>query len=500
MHKVKMLFYGINGTGLGHISRLLAVARSTRDLLHAMRIKADFHLVTTSEAPQIAWDFPVYKLPSKTVIRDTDTNNLTFAAVSQFFVTNLVALIRPDILVMDTIPQGSFGEFLLMKTFCDKKVLIDRHKNSAITSGAVYLSHLSMYDLILTPDHPSKKVLYSMPEEMQERNVFTGVVHGVCKEELLSKKEVRRLFGVADDQTLIYVSAGGGGDKSVEKDIRALVGAISQNMKHFVLVGYGPLYRGEKIYKQNVVPLSDPDSKKYFGGIDLAFSAAGYNTFEELLATKVPTTFFSQAKGMDCQEQRIDYGMKNGWNRKLQNFDPLSIEEEVEALKRSIQEIRRNLNERKDLYGALVSAVEMLKLHSSIEHSPIEYRLIFLVAQLKKYWANVCIDSSGCNVSFAEAASCAIEWVGLCKNDVEYQSWIDGMHLGWVQNNNSDESSEDVLRVGRQLALIKKRNDLSDSRFANILKSFVKEYGNDRIAQLDCFIYNRVNNATQITG
>ena len=92
-NSVKALFYGINGTGLGHISRLLNIARSTREILHAQGLTADFHFITTSEASQMAWDFPVYKLPSKTVIAGCDTKNKEFAAQSQFFISNLVALI-----------------------------------------------------------------------------------------------------------------------------------------------------------------------------------------------------------------------------------------------------------------------------------------------------------------------------------------------------------------------------------------------------------------------
>ena len=69
MPRVRLLFYAINGTGLGHLTRLLAVARSCRELLDALEQEADIRFLTSSEASEVVWDFPVYKLPSKTVAR-----------------------------------------------------------------------------------------------------------------------------------------------------------------------------------------------------------------------------------------------------------------------------------------------------------------------------------------------------------------------------------------------------------------------------------------------
>ena len=69
MHRLKLLFYAINGTGLGHLTRLLAVARSCREMAAAMGLESDIRFLTSSEASEVVWDFPVYKLPSKTVAR-----------------------------------------------------------------------------------------------------------------------------------------------------------------------------------------------------------------------------------------------------------------------------------------------------------------------------------------------------------------------------------------------------------------------------------------------
>jgi len=75
---LKIMFYAINGTGLGHLSRLLNLAREARSVLHAMDLKADFQFLTTSEASQACFDFPVYKLPSKTLLSQSDGSNKAY--------------------------------------------------------------------------------------------------------------------------------------------------------------------------------------------------------------------------------------------------------------------------------------------------------------------------------------------------------------------------------------------------------------------------------------
>lgn len=50
----RILFYANNGTGLGHLSRLPAIARQARELPACQRIEPGFHFLTTSEAAETA--------------------------------------------------------------------------------------------------------------------------------------------------------------------------------------------------------------------------------------------------------------------------------------------------------------------------------------------------------------------------------------------------------------------------------------------------------------
>jgi len=453
-----------------------------REILHALGLGADFHLLTTSEAPQQGWDFPTYKLPSKTVVAEVDTSNEEFASHSTFLNTNLVATFRPDLLVLDTMPQGSFGEFQGMRVFAKSTAFIRRHTNPAAVNQPVYRSHMGLYDLILTPDNPEEAYRYTTPEEVRNRSVFTGIVHGYRAEEAWSREAVRAHFGVQPHQTLMYISAGGGGDKRAETDLTRLIDAASSDPAHFILVGYGPLYRGRKRYASNIIPLTDPDVRQYFGGLDLAISAAGYNTYEELLAAGVPSAFFGQVKGMDCQDERVSIGVKNGWNRELSEFDPFSVQEEITTLKRSdIQQmIRSRLAQRGISDGGLVAAVELLKLHAGLKGSPVILSKVYLAAVMRRVWPAIALRtgvlSEQARAAYVRAVDMALTWQQLVYTQRGQQLLLEDALMAW-RTGTCPESIVSLLETGHALANLQIELQVGEIKFASLLKQSLQIHG-----------------------
>jgi len=473
---VKILFYGINGTGLGHISRLLNIAREARALLHAVGEKADFQFLTTSEAPQMAWDFPVWKLPSKTIVAGADTSNRTYAANCRFFITNLLGTFRPDILVVDTIPEGSFNEFVMLRDFCKATVFINRHTNETVAKSAVRLSHLALYDLVLVPDVEASRDRYVIPEGLENRFVFTGYVHGFRREDALTRPRVRKLFGVKEHQRVIYISAGGGGDKRAEENLRVLVDTVSSDPNNVVLVGYGPLYRGDKIYRENVIPLSDPDTRKFFDGVEVAFSAAGYNTYQELLAASVPTAFFAQRKGMDCQDERVRLGVEQGWHVELKSIDPESVAAALAFLtdRSNHADITEALSTREKPFGALASALEILKLHSSLKGSRVDFQKLHLVAALRRWWECLWLDTQG--ASFADVVAAVLQWKSLSVSAHEMQAFCSDAIVAVRDTRLQDtffNTVDGLLRFGVHLTTLQKSMELRNGDLKKMIQPFL---------------------------
>jgi Glycosyltransferase family 28 C-terminal domain len=78
------------------------------------------------------------------------------------------------------------------------------------------------------------------------------------------------------------------------------------------VVGAGPLYHGEIVRGRDITWLSGFFASEDFLGLDLAISAAGYNSFHELLLAGVPTIFYSQEKIADEQFRRVEAATQAG--------------------------------------------------------------------------------------------------------------------------------------------------------------------------------------------
>lgn len=409
MPRVRLLFYAINGTGLGHLTRLLAVARSCRELLEALEQEADIRFLTSSEASEVVWDFPVYKLPSKTVARTVKMGVDEFEAESKLLVTNLMASFKPDVLVVDTLPQGSYREIAFLKTFVSRMVYIDRHKDPSVTRTELHQKHVALYDRVLIPDHPEAAARYEHSKEVIPKRKFVGPIHLFEPHSSLTRAEVRERFDLQPGQRLFYLSGGGGSESREFLKETAL--RLATNQQNFVLVGWGPLHQGELIFRKNIVSLTDAGSRQLFRGVDIALSAAGYNTYQELLAARVPTVFYAQPKGMDRQDERIALGAERGWHLNLESLDSERACEQLERL--TDENVRGGilsaLDERAPAGGRWTAAAEILTLHSSLSHSSVNRTLLYQTALWRQDWSRL---------NFSSTATTARRWLKhLCHNE-----------------------------------------------------------------------------------
>ncbi len=389
--RLKILFYAINGTGLGHLQRLLSVARPLRDLVTAFGGRVDIQIVTTSDAPSVAWDFPVYKLPSKSTVRKQGGPVEDFQRIARLTLIQLAASFRPDLLVLDTVPEGAFHELLVLRDHAVLTAFIDRRRDLKTAVSKVHQSHLALYDLVLVPDYEHRAQHYPMDLQLQSRRRFVGPIHGWSAHRAWSREEVRRRLAVPEDRRVVYLSAGGGGDRRARDQMEALVRVLADDPRFFLLLGYGPLFRGPLLYGPHRIPFTGAEVGRYFLGVDVAISAAGYNTFQELLAAEVPTAFFAQAKGLDRQDERISEGLGSGFHLELPDFQSETIRNTVDRLTEPdvVTSIRGRLSTRPVADGALRAASELLRAAVENGRGGMDRGEIPLAEQWLGHWAEV---------------------------------------------------------------------------------------------------------------
>jgi predicted glycosyltransferase len=96
----RFLFYAVNGLGLGHVTRLLSIARA----LKRLSPEAEVLFLTSSEADHVIYreGFAAVKLPSKTIRERCGLRKGSYLKLVQTVTWNTLAAFDPDVLVVDT--------------------------------------------------------------------------------------------------------------------------------------------------------------------------------------------------------------------------------------------------------------------------------------------------------------------------------------------------------------------------------------------------------------
>ncbi len=310
----RIVLYAVNGAGLGHLTRLLGVARWLRRTMALLDGQVpEVIFLTSSEASAVLLraGFVSFKLPSKTVVRLAGMDVLEYRRLARHFVWQTLGVFNPDLLVVDTFPAGSFDELLQLLDGPFHKAFIHREVKPEFAERPVFQAAAGLYDTIVSPHRPPEPPPGAPadappPSPFPGRAmIWTGEVLQFDRVELPARDAIRRSLGVAPGSRLIYVSAGGGGDPGAEAALEALAADLGQDPSLTLIVGAGPLYRGRRLGGPRLIWSADPGAFELMSACDAAVSAGGYNTFHELLYLRVPTVFFAQEKIADDQRRRI---------------------------------------------------------------------------------------------------------------------------------------------------------------------------------------------------
>jgi UDP-N-acetylglucosamine--N-acetylmuramyl-(pentapeptide) pyrophosphoryl-undecaprenol N-acetylglucosamine transferase len=307
---IRIVNYAINGIGVGHITRLKAVAKWLRTLAPDYGLQAEILFVTTSEADTLVTRerFPVFKVPSRSVLQHSVRSQKTYHQAVRNCLASILQNLNPSLLVVDSVPTGSFNEFaptedMDMLKFCHRKAFILRPTRASKASSSHFQRALNMYDLILVPE-TRKSATIHIPADLYDRVDWCGPIMSCEKSDFLERPAALKSLGITERGLNVYISTGGGGHRDAEGLIEAICGALEPCRDLQLLVGAGPLYRGKKWTQSNLVWLETMEMASHLSAVDIAISSAGYNSFHELLFAGVPTIFVPLEAAADDQLER----------------------------------------------------------------------------------------------------------------------------------------------------------------------------------------------------
>ncbi len=347
--KQSILFIVINGDGLGHLTRALAVARRLSKF-------SDFDVIfyTTS----IAWElvknfgFPCYYIPARERMRE-DVSMRDWESKIQLKLEDIIKTHRPGIAVFDGAYPSTAILAPLMKIDWIKKLWIKREGDRPNMSG--FEIYDKFFDNIVVPTEVGLSY-----QDTPSRKWYCSPILMLDGTQGYERTQVRELYHVNEEDCFWYVQLGNEETYDKKEKVDFVIKQLLQNKRNVILLGESISGTPQNIRDERVITIRDYPNSRLFKGIDCAVSAAGYNTFHELLSFKIPSIFIPNLRVLkDNQAARAKRAEDLGIGIAL--TDTFHFFEALTNFEKLVEEFRNNLEKIEFMNGAMQVADYIVK-------------------------------------------------------------------------------------------------------------------------------------------
>lgn len=320
----RVLFMTSNGAGMGHLTRLLSIARRNEGRFRP-------YFVSLSSAVPVVDN---YGYPFE-YIASSGSMEVGWKGWNSYLVERVeltLERIRPDAIVFDgTVPYGGLIE--LMNRYPCARVWVRRGmwKSSA---SAKSLERAKAFDLVIEPGDYARA--YDTGPTSQARGAMRiGPVTLLDEHEVLGVEEGRQrvslVSGQAAPRALITLGAG---------NINAIGDAQTIAIEEFRAAGWQCYVTKPAIANANgrtldsgLQTVNHYPLAEYARGFDAAISAAGYNSFHEWMSLGLPAVWIpNEHTSVDDQLARARFAQDYGAGLLARDGDEESIREAVRTI------------------------------------------------------------------------------------------------------------------------------------------------------------------------
>ncbi|OPJ56509.1 glycosyltransferase [Alkalithermobacter paradoxus] len=316
-----IVFAPTNGVGLGHLTRTLSIAKRVKKL----DPRREIIFFSTSPAMHLVLEegFFGYHLPSKELF-PKDTTPRQWDHLLQEHLMMIFKSHRPSVLVFD----GAYpynGLINSMKEAQLKGAWIKRHEYKGITES-ISIDRERYFNHIIKTREAGKHSLV-------EKNGYYYCDPPILLEEkeLLDANEIRRQWKIPNEYKIVYVQLGAGNINDIKSTIYIILNILRKREDIFIVIGESIIGKRLNIADERIQVIRDYPNSRYFKAFDLAISAAGYNTYHELMHFGVPSilvpNIYTEA---DDQISRAMYAQNIGAAISLINPTEVDFEKAIE--------------------------------------------------------------------------------------------------------------------------------------------------------------------------
>jgi hypothetical protein len=280
--KRRILFVTSNGVGIGHLTRMLAVARRCPKPLEPV-------FLTLSQAIRIVREqgFLVEYLPFHASL-GCDPQQWNQCLREEL--NELIAFYDPPVLVFDgNVPYQGLIEALranpdLLSVWCRRGMWQPGR-------GADAIARERHFDAVVEPRDLADRLDRGLTVQNRSRTRVVDPIRLLDQDDLLAPGEARAGLGIDPSRQAVLLQLGAGNNYDYATLRRTAIALLQERYDADIRVAEWPIAEQRIELPEGVSALKEFPLSRYFRAFDLVISAAGYNSFHELLLAGVPAIF-----------------------------------------------------------------------------------------------------------------------------------------------------------------------------------------------------------------
>lgn len=299
----RVMFITINGVGMGHLTRMLAIAKRCEAPIEPI-------FVTMSQALKVLREqgYLVEFIPSRQYL-DCDVSQWNSFLRDEL--NEMIAFYDPAVIVFDgNVPYQGVTDAI--KTNSDRWSIWSR-RGMWRSDNKDIIRRERFFDIVLEPGDLAGSDDHGITARHQERTHHVRPIRLLDKSEMLPRAEARQALGMEDDKPAVLIQLGAGNNYDYRSVHNTAFKHMQDRYEAQIAVGEWLISDQPVDLPQTVTRMPGYPFARYFNAFDFAISAVGYNSFHELLLAGLPTIFVpNENMQQDNQLARALYADRHG--------------------------------------------------------------------------------------------------------------------------------------------------------------------------------------------